>query len=889
MASRDHKKKDAVDRDAWLANNADILKKKKLDQQQNEKTSQKIESREQQKVKKSATQILDTTQKAKEISQMKNIPSPILETTSKPPNPLNKPKVSKRSNDPDQILEDIPKYDSNDNLNFNDNNNHSPSKKSNTDSAQEKLESNQHEILEEGDYGDDFEDYAEDFEEFVQDDFAEPELHKVIKTSLIQNEKSEMTFNLQKVQEAINVENKKIENDIKLKFEKNQNEKNSFNIKSGGSDSKLNNVSALPQRKILDLSAQQESKKTSLSEEKRLKRWKDLKNLIDLDIVEFQILDLQPLNEYELYIRSFGSSNSVQSATQWDADRLEKDTQCDDWEVEDKWTQAPAEGSKEVDNCFPDLPWLTENGLKEDYEEEERRIKKREALFKNTKIDSLRIVKFLRKSSQVMEFLLEENTVESGISGNFVKEAEISFAKGQIEITLPLFLKGRNVKSVTYSPVDPRIFLTLLSKPVNKNTSGVWDNKGLILMWRLTEPTHPLRILTCECEPMCCTFGTTKPNLIFAGTKDGSIQVWNLNDVEKLSETITIVKTIYIIQKPSYSTDALFFENTCHQGMIKSIVSLDQFEINQKKKKNSLLEGEEKFSQFCTIDEFGFVQFWNCVEIKNYGLEIDLDLGMNIGSSIRVIKDAGFNCVLPRIMNYVQVSTTEIKFRPSDKSKFLIGTDYGLILNQNKFYSEIKNNRNILSIKEYPSYFKQSPQTLKLDSANSINFNNFNKDLFLVGFDSGKISLFNIKYESEIQSWEIPNLTKNKEHTKNNSILKVLWSTQRPSVFFILLKTGLFFIFDLSLNNQTFIKNFNLLQDFKIKYKNCWDFNLSPGKKFETEEQLDDINAKETHLKTNNYHKHASIAFCLDELVLILIFDDEFCEAESLGLKKKKI
>ncbi len=39
---------------------------------------------------------------------------------------------------------------------------------------------------------------------------------------------------------------------------------------------------------------------------------KDLQDLIQLDVSVFDILDLAPLNEYERYIRDFGSQNTNQ-------------------------------------------------------------------------------------------------------------------------------------------------------------------------------------------------------------------------------------------------------------------------------------------------------------------------------------------------------------------------------------------------------------------------------------------------------------------------------------------------------------------------------------------------------------------------------------------------
>lgn len=74
--------------------------------------------------------------------------------------------------------------------------------------------------------------------------------------------------------------------------------------------------SALPQRKIIGLESArkeaQRAKRLSETERRQTQRAKDLGNLISLDVCYYDIFDLHPMNEYELYIRNFGSSNAVQ-------------------------------------------------------------------------------------------------------------------------------------------------------------------------------------------------------------------------------------------------------------------------------------------------------------------------------------------------------------------------------------------------------------------------------------------------------------------------------------------------------------------------------------------------------------------------------------------------
>lgn len=92
---------------------------------------------------------------------------------------------------------------------------------------------------------------------------------------------------------------------------------------------------------------------------------------------------------------------------------------------------------------MPTLPWISD-GRDTQFESTSGKKSKR-THFQLANIDSLKLVKFLRKSSQVIESLLEENTVEAGIVGSQVETTKIPFAQGQIHLAVPEFFSGKNV------------------------------------------------------------------------------------------------------------------------------------------------------------------------------------------------------------------------------------------------------------------------------------------------------------------------------------------------------------------------------------------------------------------------------------------------------------
>lgn len=65
--------------------------------------------------------------------------------------------------------------------------------------------------------------------------------------------------------------------------------------------------------------------------------------MIELDVVTFDLFELRPLSEYELYMRSFGLSGTRQVGTQTGEDTAEVEIQTEVIEGKEKWVQWPPE------------------------------------------------------------------------------------------------------------------------------------------------------------------------------------------------------------------------------------------------------------------------------------------------------------------------------------------------------------------------------------------------------------------------------------------------------------------------------------------------------------------------------------------------------------------
>lgn len=69
----------------------------------------------------------------------------------------------------------------------------------------------------------------------------------------------------------------------------------------------------------------------------------ELLGLIELDVIGYDMFDLPPMSEYEIYMRSFGQRDARQVAVETGEYTVDTDAQTDHIATRDIWTQHPAE------------------------------------------------------------------------------------------------------------------------------------------------------------------------------------------------------------------------------------------------------------------------------------------------------------------------------------------------------------------------------------------------------------------------------------------------------------------------------------------------------------------------------------------------------------------
>ncbi|KAJ3189846.1 WD repeat-containing protein 60 [Gaertneriomyces sp. JEL0708] len=625
-------------------------------------------------------------------------------------------------------------------------------------------------------YEEDFEEYGDDFEEFEDD----PPEHSLPaqpfpvdvpgRASYSEDRPSSpkpepikqpgIPRHLDELQKALAEENQRVSSEV-LKKEQRQ------AAKEVATAPKVRPSSSLPQRTLIGLDeARKEAqrRKQGGGASKHVKRAKDLESMLMLDVCAYHILDLHPLNEYELYIRSFGNSNATQSATQTNEDYVEDEQQTDHIAVKTSWTQAPPDQLVESATL----------GAKKKYCDDD-------VWAPATKGNSLRLRTFLRDASQVVEMLLDENTAGLGIPRTFTESTPLSLSQGMMPIKCPPLLKGRKLLHTCYSSAESGFLLTAWSSGADSaESASELCRRGVICVYRTTDPSTVYRMLICESEPLQCFFAPMKPYLVFAGTVDGGVLVWDLREHPSKHTSVTSTSgDAMIIRMPSYSTDGIYTLNGGHQEQICSVMPMWTSPHMRSTFRNSTGVDAAGSLPIASVDETGVLQIWSVIELRDESFtHAESDFGMALGSKIRLVRSSRFQLPsrerdLPSLL-----TVFDCLCHPSDQDGFLVAAGSQGILHVSRF-----NQRRALM------NYRTTNNAMKIDDGVlTIALCPFSSEAFLAGYSSGTVALFLTSRAQPKTLWD----------NSKVGIRLIRWSPHRPGVFYVLDDEGTLYAWDLS-------------------------------------------------------------------------------------------
>ncbi|ELK19037.1 WD repeat-containing protein 60 [Pteropus alecto] len=273
-----------------------------------------------------------------------------------------------------------------------------------------------------------------------------------------------------------------------------------------------------------------------------------LLRLIDLDFsFTFSLLDLPPVNEYDMYIRNFGKKNTKQAYVQYNEDNVERDIQTEELETREVWTQHPGEGP-------------AVSGGREDREDTDAAVV--------PKVDTPRLSSFLRAACQVVAVLLEEDHVAAPSWSPGAPGSSLHFCDSatQLNTSLP-FLQHRKVSCLHASRVQGQTVVSVHGLPGTAPAS-LLDSRYVLCVWDIWQPSGPQKILVCESEVTCCCLSPFKAFLLFAGTAHGSVVVWDLREDSRLHRYLRLSDCCWTFRMATFSTEM--------SGLSFHVASLDE-------------------------------------------------------------------------------------------------------------------------------------------------------------------------------------------------------------------------------------------------------------------------------------------------------------------------
>uniref|UniRef100_A0A8C3GFE1 Dynein 2 intermediate chain 1 n=1 Tax=Cairina moschata TaxID=8855 RepID=A0A8C3GFE1_CAIMO len=412
---------------------------------------------------------------------------------------------------------------------------------------------------------------------------------------------------------------------------------------------------------------------------------------------------------------------------QCNEDNLERDVQTEEVETLEKWTQHPGEGA------------LVSGG-------------KESNAALTPKIDSQRLANFLRSAGQVIAVLLEEDQVATQPRWKLrSRQTSLSISDSCFQLnTNQPFLHDRKISCLYVSQVQRQALLSVHGLP-EKADVALLKRKSIICVWNVWQPSSPQKVLICDSEVLCCCFSPSRTTLVFAGTIDGSLLVWDLREDSRIHPHVTFGETDWTFRVPTFSTDGV---------------------LNSVNHTSPIVAVEPVSTSLCTDQKYGLSS-------------LSYQEGLIPGGKVKLVHSSTMelnSSLFPKDVRLRTPQTLTIKFLSSDPNHFIVGTNIGLIGHGTRH-----------DLKVLPKLFRPQESGIRSIRVNAIDFFPFGKSLFLVGCSDGSIRLHQMTSEYPLMQWN--------DSTNGQPIIALQWALTRPAVFFVLDALSNIYIWDLLEND----------------------------------------------------------------------------------------
>lgn len=642
-------------------------------------------------------------------------------------------------------------------------------------------------------YEDDFEDYEDDFEDeedeapVAKGKLSDYELHKSPQKGGHGLDYSDSEMD--EVLKALDQENERLQQDSRQQPESPREQKeSSYNRYNNNYDEQdSDSEPARPvTRGLINFSGARQRAMSRKAHSKTTKRAHDLLQMIELDVSSYDLFDLPPVKEYDLYIRSFGRTDTKQAYVQTNDDNIDRDIQTDEIDLRQKWTQHPPE----------DFTGCGRGDGEKDLDEEE-------SAQQNKQQDLGRLNSFIQKAGQVISILLDEEKDQQRHE-KADNRTNLALSEGYSQLTCLSILKGRSVEFAHFSPTQPNYLLTVYNKPAEASESNPVDRKGIICVWNTNEPSYPQRILACESQPVCCCFSPYKTTLVFAGMVDGSVCAWDLREPPALHKSVHYENSDHLLRYPTYNTAGIV-EVDNHHSPITTLTPVVSYTDSDSSGQDSHEDSSGGLTfQLVSCEEMGILKFWVVAEISSPDMAgSEVDLGLSPGGRIKLVLSSSIKLRNPlrektettkEKQGYLR--TFELQLSPGDLNHYYVGTEKGFVYHGLRFGS-----------KAYPRMFtalSDAPVDIR-----TLDFSPFCHPCFLATTGDGDVHLFSTKTDTALVSWPA-------RVWGTTGVRCAKWSPSRPCVFYVLDDNSRLYTFDLLEGDSMPAKIETLSQDARV-------------------------------------------------------------------------
>ena len=441
-------------------------------------------------------------------------------------------------------------------------------------------------------------------------------------------------------------------------------------------------------------------------------RNKDLLDVVTREKENFDnIFEMFPMTAYDQFTKKVGAEVYRNFATQWNDDDVDRETQTNDIETTDQSAQ------------WPDDIGVVNKSKKVD--------------------DTVGLSKFLKRIVPVFDVLLDENLT---VAGNRVriKNREENYSITQFDIPAAL------VDMYGEEPVSGDISFF----PKKHNYIAVaynFPDQGLIIIWDIHHTRKPYKTLKCL-SPITCLC-VINENLVVAGTKFGSVCIWDLREAGNLHEIYRKSKDVkFVLRHPTYTTDSACRES--HAAQLSKIVHIHSWLVS--------------------LDEASNIITWSIIELPSGDLAgSEIDLGLRVGGKVKLVMHSQIDLAVQKTF----------KIKTSEMSCFAV--DFG---DQQNYF--VGNGKNLYhgsvyggaaAPKRYEENSSSTATTLEMSPHDDFAY-------MLVGYSCGSINLYDKRYGSPITSWL----------NSCGSLIKIRWDPKGRPVFYTVDSDKNFMMWDMS-------------------------------------------------------------------------------------------